>query len=207
MYFKLNYRPTMACTGRRPALTRVAPGLQHYGELADHWGLWLKIVTIAGFDDRISSRSWTYNPRIIGVHTPHEKLTLYAGTGPLYHPVDSTLYPVLGVAWNMDAQGGLSGALGFPETMLRFRLNEHLAVKANFKSDIRVYRLADDNTLAPGGYTRMEDLKPGLHLEYFPTESLQVSTGIRRFVGRSLTFFPRPEMNWPIMTSKTLGPF
>jgi hypothetical protein len=58
-------------------LTRIAPGLQYYGELSDRWGLWLKMVAISGFEDRISSRSWTYNPQVIGFYRAREHLTLY----------------------------------------------------------------------------------------------------------------------------------
>lgn len=182
-------------TGREPwgSLTRVAPGLQYYREVNERWGLWAKLVAIAGFEDRFSSRSWTYNPQLIGFHMPREQLTLYAGFGSLYHPVDKTVYPVLGVTWNMDSHIGPSGALGFPETMLRYHFNEQLAVKVDFQWDIRVYSLAEDNRLAPNGSMRVEELKPGLHLECFPTASLRVTTGVRRFMGRNLTFFSRTE--------------
>jgi hypothetical protein len=181
--------------GRDPwgSLTRIAPGLQYYGEFSGQWAIWAKLVAIAGFEDTISSRSWTYNPQLVGFYMPRERLKLYGGIGALYHPVDPVVYPVLGVAWNMDSRSGLSGAIGFPETMLRYHFNEQLAMKVDFQWDIRVYRLAEDNTLAPDGYVRTEDLNPGLHLEYSLTESMMLTTGVRRLMDRGLTIFDRIE--------------
>lgn len=176
------------------SLTRISPGVQYYGEFGEYWGLWVKGVAITGFERNISSQSWTYNPQVIGLYMPREGLTFYAGVGSLYHPVDTTLYPALGVAWNMNTGKGLSGALGFPETMLRYHFSERLAVKADFQWDIRIYRLSAENPTAPSGYIRAEDLKPGIHLEYLPTASLQVIAGVRRFFGRNMTVFSREEL-------------
>jgi len=94
-------------------LTRIAPGLQYYYKPNEKWGVWPKFVAIAGFENSISAKSWTYNPQVVGFYMPTQKLTLYGGVGMLYHPVDSIVYPALGVAWNMKSREGLSGA-GFP---------------------------------------------------------------------------------------------
>jgi hypothetical protein len=174
-------------------LTQVSPGLQYYRTFGDRWGIWPKLTAIAGFEDGLSSESWTYNPQLIGLYMPRAQLTLYFGAGMLYHPVDATVYPVMGLAWNMDATRGLSGAVGFPETMLQYQVNDRLALKADFQWDIRLYRLADDNALAPGGYLKTVDLKPAGYLQLRPTESLEITAGIRRWLGRSLTVFDRSE--------------
>lgn len=173
------------------SLTRMAPGVQFAGALSDLWGLWIKMTAIAGFESRMSSGGWTYNPQLVGLHTPGSRWTLYAGAGMLWHPVDATFYPVFGAAWNTDSRTGASGALGFPETMLRYGFHDRLAVKADFEWHIRMYLLADDNPSAPSGYLRTEELKPGIHLQYAPTESLQVTAGIRRHLRRRQTYFDR----------------
>ncbi|MGM0570232.1 hypothetical protein [Marinobacter sp.] len=174
-------------------LTRIAPGLQYYGELDDRWGLWLQMSAIAGFEDDVSSRSWTLNPQVVGLYMPRDDLNVFAGMGSLYHPVDSTLYPVLGVTWNRGTQDGFSGTLGLPETTLRYHFNERLAVKADVQRDIRTYRLSDGNPTAPSGYLHTDEVTPGIHLEYFPAEALQVTMGVRRFMGRSITIYSREE--------------
>jgi hypothetical protein len=181
--------------GREPwgELTRIAPGLQYYGELDDRWGLWLQMFAIAGFEDDVSSRSWTFNPQVVGLYMPREDLNVFAGMGSLYHPVDSTFYPVLGVAWNMDTRDGLSGTLGIPETLVRYHFNERLAVKADFQRDIRMYRLSDGNPTAPSGYLQTDVLTPGIHLEYLPAASLQVTLGIRRFMDRRIKIYSSEE--------------
>lgn len=174
-------------------LTRVAPGLQYYSEFGDRWALWLQMIAIAGFEDNLSSRSWTYNPQVVALYTLREDLNLFAGMGTLYHPVDSTPYPVLGVAWNMNAKAGFSGTLGVPETTLRYHFNERLAVKADVQRDIRMYRLSDGNPIAPSGYFHTDELTSGIHLEYVPVESLQMTVGVRRFMDRSMTVFSKEE--------------
>ncbi|MEC4684467.1 MAG: hypothetical protein VST71_01875 [Nitrospirota bacterium] len=174
-------------------LTRIAPGLQYYYKPNEKWGVWPKFVAIAGFEDDISAKSWTYNPQIVGFYMPTQQLTLYGGVGMLYHPVDSIVYPALGVAWNMKSEEGLSGAVGFPETMLRYGFNKRVALKTEFQWDIRFYRLAEDNNLAPGGFVEIEDTTCTIQLEHKPFKGLTLSLGIRRYFGRELTVFDHTE--------------
>ena len=175
------------------SLTRIAPGLQYYQKFGEKWGVWPKLVAIAGFEDEISSHPWTYNPQVIGFYMPTRQITIYGGLGMLCHTVESVVYPVLGVAWNMETKNGLSGAVGFPETMLRYGFNERVALKMDFEYDIRYYHLADDNNLTSGGYIKTEDLIPGLYIEYEPIKELILRFGIRRYFGRKLTVFDDQE--------------
>jgi len=55
--------------------------------------------------------------------------------------------------------------------------------------DIRYYSLAKDNDLEPEGYVKIEDLMPGLKLEYVPIQGLVLSLGVREFVGRKMIVF------------------
>jgi len=107
----------------------------------------------------------------------------------LYHPADTTLYPVFGLTWNMEKEKGLFGVLGFPETVLHYGLTEQLALKLDILWENRICRLAEDNTVATYGYIKIEDLHPGLHLEYKPMNDLLLSIGVRRYFERKLTFF------------------
>jgi len=100
---------------------------------------------------------------------------------------------VLGIAWNIESQDGLSGALGFPETMVRYGFNERISLKLDFHWDILFYNLAEDNNVASEGYVKIEDLIPGLQIEYKPVRGLTLSFGIRRFLGRTLTVFDHDE--------------
>jgi hypothetical protein len=174
-------------------LTRIAPGLQYFKKFNEKWAVWPKVAAIAGFEDEISSDSWTYNPQVVGLYMYTKQMTIYGGLGMLYHPIESVVYPVLGVAWNMDSKDGISGAVGFPETMLRYGFSEKLALKMDFQWDIRYYRLADDNDLASGGYVKIEDLIPGLQIEYEALKGLTFRLGVRRYLGRKLTVFNSKE--------------
>jgi hypothetical protein len=174
-------------------LTRIAPGLQYYREFSKKWGVWAKLVAFAGFEDEISSRSWTYNPQVLGFYMPTRLMTLYGGLGMLYHPVDLQAYPVFGIAWNMGSKDGLAGALGFPETMVRYGLNERVGLKIDFEWDIRTYSLAENNNLVPEGYVNIEDLMIGLQLEYKPIKGLMLSCGLRQYFSRKLTVFDQEE--------------
>jgi hypothetical protein len=184
-------------------LTRISPGLQYYRELSQKWGVWAKLVTIGGFEDEISSGSWTFNPQVLAFHMLTEHITLYGGLGLLYHPVDSQFYPVMGVAWSKDSKDGFSGALGFPETMLRYGLNERIGLKTDFEWDIRTYSLAEKNDLAPDGFVYIEDLILGLYLEYLPVKDLTLRLGIRRYFGREMTIYDQDENK---MTSPDVDP-
>ena len=174
-------------------LTRISPGLQYYYKLNGKWGIWPKVVAIAGFEDDISAKSWTYNPQVVGFYMPTQQITLYGGVGMLYHPVNSIVYPALGVAWNMKYREGLSGAAGFPETMLRYGFNERTALKMDFQWDIRFYSLAGDNNLAPEGFIEIEDITYSLQLEQKLFKELTLSLGVRRYAGRKLTVFDHAE--------------
>lgn len=173
-------------------LTRFAPGLQYYREFRHQWGIWFKFMAIAGFEDTVSPQSWTYNPQIIGIYRiPARQMMLYGGAGTLHHPAYSITYPVLGIAWNTNSGVGFSAAVGFPENMVRYGFNERVAIKADFLWDIRTYRLSQDSPVAPGGYMKTEDLKPGLQIEYKPAPAVTLSLGARLYSGRSVTIFNR----------------
>ncbi len=175
------------------SLTRLSPGLQYYRTFNDTWGVWALCYAMAGFEDDITSRSWTYNPQLIGLYARTEPLIFYLGAGALYHPVDPVYYPILGLAWNPDTETGWSGSLGFPDTIIRYRFSARWALKADFHWEIRTYRLADDNPAAPGGYMRSEDLIPGLHAAFYPAGNLTLTAGARRHLHRSLQLYDGDE--------------
>lgn len=174
-------------------LTRLAPGVQYYRELDDNWALWLKGVVIAGFEDGLSTDALTYNPQGLGLYSLTRQLSLYCGLGMLYHPVDTSIYPIVGVSWNRDAKQGVSGSLGFPEAKLRYGFNDKTALKVDLQWDSRIYSLAEENQLAPEGYVQEKDISSGLYLEYSPVTQLLLNVGIRRYYGRELTIFSHGE--------------
>jgi hypothetical protein len=175
------------------SLERLKPGLQYLYRYDEQWGVWPKVVAISGYEDSPSSRSWTWNPQLIGFYQARPHATVYFGAGSLYHPVDPVYYPVLGLALNPRNERGLSGAIGFPETVARYRFAEHIAVKMDFGWKIRSYRLDDDNPRAPAGYLRTEDRVPGLHVEYTTTRGVTFSPGVRWHLGRSVTLYDERE--------------
>jgi len=120
-------------------------------------------------------------------------MTLYGGLGILYHTVDTDIYPVLGVGWNMESKIGFSGSAGFPETMIRYGFNARTALKADFQYDIRYYQLAEDNNLTSKGYLKTEDLIPSLLVEYNPIEKLILEFGVRYHLERNYTIFDNKE--------------
>lgn len=93
----------------------------------------------------------------------------------------------------MESKDGLSGALGFPEAMLRYGFNERVALKMDFQWDIRFYHLAEDNNLTSKGYVKIENLIPDLQIEYEPIKGLTFYFGVRRYFGRKLTVFDYEE--------------
>ncbi|MCI5122839.1 MAG: hypothetical protein D3908_16960, partial [Candidatus Electrothrix sp. AUS4] len=88
---------------------------------------------------------------------------------------------------------GLYGVLGFPETVLRYSLMKQLTLKLDILWENRIYQLAEDNPLTAEGYVKIEDLLPGLHLEYEPLDGLLLSIGVRHYFERQLTFFDHNE--------------
>ncbi len=174
-------------------LTQLAPGLQYYREFGKQWSVWAKGTALIGFEDNPSVEAITYNPQVITFYTITPRLSLYGGAGVLYHSADTTIYPVLGLAWNMKQKKGLYGVLGFPETILRYGLTDQLALKLDILWENRIYQLAEDNAVAAEGYIKIEDLLPGLHLEYQPLDKLLFSIGVRHYFERQLTFFAQDE--------------
>jgi hypothetical protein len=177
--------------GRDPwdSLTRIAPGLRYSHNFGSGWGGWAKFVAIAGFENSIRAKSWTYNPQLIGFHTLSGRTKLSGGLGMLYHSTDTVLYPVLGVAWIENESAGYSGALWFPSTMVRYCFNGHLSMKLDSEWDIRHYSHRQDNAFISRDTVENVDNIPGLHLEYEPVEQMRLSLGVRRFLGRSITVF------------------
>lgn len=171
------------------SLTRLAPGVQYFGEVAEDWYLWAQLYAIAGFESSISSSSVTYNPQLIAITPYNDDIMLFAGFGALYHPVDPVYYPILGLAWDAGSQSNWSGALGFPETMISYQLNDRWTMKAEFEVEIRFYKLSESNQSAPGGYLKTEDLIPGLQLEFHPTSSFTSYLGLQYAFERSLTLY------------------
>ncbi|WP_339136984.1 MAG: hypothetical protein WGN25_03460 [Candidatus Electrothrix sp. GW3-4] len=174
-------------------LTYLAPALQYYQTIGKQWGIWAKGTALLGFKDKLATEAITYNPQVITSYSVTPSLDLYCGAGVLYHPADTTFYPVFGLAWNKDKKKGLHGILAFPETALRYSLTEQLALKLDILWENRIYQLAEDNTVAAEGYIKAENLLPGLHLEYKPLDELLLSMGVRHYFQRQLTFFTQDE--------------
>ncbi|MCI5207369.1 MAG: hypothetical protein D3910_00915 [Candidatus Electrothrix sp. ATG2] len=174
-------------------LTQIAPGLQYYHEFGNRWSIWAKGLALIGFEDGPSAEAITYNPQIITLYTLTSSLSLYCGAGVLYHPADTTFYPVVGLTWNMKKKKGIFGVLGFPETILRYGLTEQLALKLDILWENRIYQFAEENTVAAEGYIKVEDTLPGLHLEYEPLDDLLLSIGVRHYFERRLTFYNQKE--------------
>ncbi|MCI5121215.1 MAG: hypothetical protein D3908_08515, partial [Candidatus Electrothrix sp. AUS4] len=80
-------------------LTQFAPALQYYQKVGDQWSVWAKGTALIGFEDTLSSEAITYNPQAIAFYSIRQGLDLYCGAGVLYHPADTTIYPVSGLAW------------------------------------------------------------------------------------------------------------
>ncbi|MCP4344065.1 MAG: hypothetical protein GY795_00890 [Desulfobacterales bacterium] len=176
------------------SLTRLSPGLQYYHEFNDKWGLWLKMSAIAGVEDEITSKSWTYNPQVVGFYNYSKQMSIYGGTGLLQHTVDSIVYPVLGVAWNLNSKSGLSCAVGVPNSMVRYGFNEKTALKMEFQMDTRFYHFAEDNSLFAEGYLKTNDFIPGLYFEYEPLDGLTLSLGARYYFERELVYYNKNEV-------------
>jgi hypothetical protein len=174
-------------------LSHIAPGLQYYQEFSNRWSIWAKGLALIGFEDSPSTEAITYNPQLITLYTLTPSLSFLCGAGVLYHPVDTTFYPVVGLSWNMEEKKGLFGVLGFPETILRYRLTEQLTLQLDILWENRIYQLGDQNTVAAEGYMKIEDILPGLHLEYQPVDDLLLSIGVRHYFERRLTFFEQEE--------------
>lgn len=171
-------------------LTRIAPGLQYYRKFDERWAIWPKLSAIAGFEDGISSKSWTYNPQVVGLYTTEQKISFYGGLGVLYHSVDSVVYPVLGVAWNTKKKRGLSGAVGVPEAMVRYGFNERVALKIDFQFDTRFYQIDGVSTER---YIKIEDILTGFKVEYELGKGLVLSLGGRFYFGQELTVYGHDE--------------
>ncbi len=174
-------------------LTQLALGLQYYQEFENGWSIWAKGTALIGFEDSPSTAAITYNPQVVTLYTVTTQLSLYCGAGVLYHPVDTTIYPVVGLAWNMKNKLGLFGTLGFPETALSYGFTEQLSLKLDVLWDNRIYQLAGDNATVADGYIKIEDMLPGIHVEYKPLNDLLLSIGVRRYFERKLTFFNQEE--------------
>ena len=176
------------------SLTQIAPGFQYYSKIGEQWGVWGKVMAIAGFEGNISSQAWSYNPQLISFFKASPQKIYYGGAGLLYHPIESLYYPILGVAWNLESRKGLSFALGFPETMLRYGFSKQLAVKIDFAIDVRIYNLASDSSVAPDGFLRIAEMIPGIRLEYKLTKkTLLLHAGMRGHAGRLLTLYNKKE--------------
>ncbi|RUO25169.1 hypothetical protein CWE09_00010 [Aliidiomarina minuta] len=171
------------------SLTRIAPGLQYFGEVTDNWSVWAKLYAIAGFENSITKDSLTYNPQLIALTPYNDDIMLFAGVGAFYHPVDPVYYPILGLNWDAGNESRWSGALGFPETMIRYQLNDDWSLKAEFEVEIRFYQLSNSNQFSPGGYVKTDDLLPGLQLEFAPTSSFSSYLGLQYSFERTLSVY------------------
>lgn len=170
------------------SLTTLTTGLQYFQKFGD-WGVWAMAIANSGFEDSITADSWTYQPQLLGLYMPTNDWAIYFGGGYMYHPVEPLVYPVIGLAFRHEEKTGLCGAIGFPETMLRYWLTEQWSMKLDFGWAINTYRLADDNPMAAEGYLRIDEKIPGLHLEYRPVDGLIVSPGVRWHLDRKLTVY------------------
>ncbi|MCC5854319.1 MAG: hypothetical protein JJU10_01385 [Idiomarina sp.] len=188
-------RWTLGDTPRFGNLTRIAPGFQLYQEIppehADNWAVWFKLMVYGGYESSFTSDSITFNPQFILLNFQPDERVLYLGLGRFFHPVDPIAYPILGFAWQETPGRTWSGAIGFPETMVRYRLSNHWSVRANFEFDYRYYQLGQQNTTAAGGFLQTKELIPALQLEWrpIPESDLLLYLGVEYLIEREHIFY------------------
>jgi|GEM_PF-1427865 len=102
------------------------------------------------------------------------------GVWGMAHPAVFRLLPVASLDWNTPEDPGLSLSLGFPETMVRYRLEEGFTLRAGAKADMgeRSYRLADDSHVYRKGYITTQGVTAGVYLDAHPVDGLTATFGV-----------------------------
>lgn len=111
------------------------------------------------------------------------------GGGVEVNHVEVSFLPLAGINFRQAEQEGFSFSLGVPETEVRYRFNEMLAVKAAADYEGGLYRLADDSTVSKEGYASMEGAKAGLYVDFSPLENVSLVAGPEVSFMRSTTIY------------------
>ncbi len=134
---------------------------------------------VMGWEDEVSRSfglagtgglSYQFSPELSG------KL----GVWGMAHPALFRLLPAASLDWNAPEEQGLSFTLGFPETMLRYRTETGLTLRAGAKADMgeRTYRLADDSSVYRKGYVSTRGVTGGVYLDASPVDGLTATIGL-----------------------------
>jgi hypothetical protein len=99
------------------------------------------------------------------------------GGGLSWNRIRTQPFPVVGLHYESPAIRGLSADLGFPRTEIAWRANAYWGLRLTGSLEENLYKLADDNAAAAGGYVEMLSSRVGLWLDLRPMTGLSVSLG------------------------------
>lgn len=107
-----------------------------------------------------------------------------------YMEIKTLVIPIVGFRYRPEKDGtGFSFNLGMPEAYVSYNFTRSVAVRANLRYDVRIYKLDDDSTLEPEGYLERNNLTSGLFLDYSPTQNLKLTVGVIDAFSREWTVY------------------
>lgn len=113
------------------------------------------------------------------------------GIAGVYHPVVSTIFPVITIGYAPTGDKGFSVRAGFPETYAQYAFNPNLSVRAYGDYMSRAYRLKNSSPVISKGYFREQGIRFGLTMEVKPVNAMSISFGPYYIVDRKWKLYSK----------------
>lgn len=164
-------------------------GRRNSGSLRENSAGWMGLRTFRGAEDRLSRRSWRDKFRAIRISRVAGQRFYFGTGGELFRPTGPGPYPLIDYAWRGEREPWSSASSSFPKAIVRYGINEVVALKLDFERDVRLYQLSDDPFRVRNGFVRTDDFTPGLHLEYSAPGGWTLASGVRWYADPSFAVF------------------
>ncbi len=139
----------------------------------EDWMLIYGVRAGAGFERQLS-RSFSGGASLALRKQFSERWSGTIGAGASYHPLRSSVLPLLGMSYDDEDVSGFSAVIGYP-TQIGYRVSESLRLLAALGQDSGTYRLKDTGPVAKKGYFAYRSFASRLGFEYRPFPNFELT--------------------------------
>lgn len=169
-------------------LNSMGVGLNIPYEINDTWFLAANLGVSSNFETTITSDSMEYSAMGLVGYAITDNITLSVGGGVGRNGVKTEFMPYIGLQYADDTW---LVALGFPEAIVEYTLNEEWTFRAEYGSTGGRYKLSSTSAAERNGFADIEGSFVGLYADWSITENMLITVGPEYHFARSMRLYDK----------------
>lgn len=169
-------------------LNNLAFGVSLPIELSDDWFVMVALDAYTGYEDRITSDSFGYSGMTMVGYTVNEYFKIYVGAGVNKDPIRWGFAPVAGLEYEDD---DWLIAIGFPSTVVQYRVTPEWILRTEYSSTGGIYKLSKNSAAERNGFASIQGSVVGIYADWIPLDGLLISLGPEYHFDRSIRLYDK----------------